>query len=93
MRLVLLLSLAVLLQSAAFADNGSASQALNEGRIDDATRLLRSQLQATPHDAVAHQLLCRAFYSEELADAAIHECEPNLTKPAPGRLAAKGCAP
>ena len=52
-----------------------ALAALNQGRIDDATSLLRAQIAANPHDAVAHQLLCRAFYSIEVADSAISECE------------------
>ncbi len=55
--------------------HGQALSALNQGRIDDATAILRARLAAEPHDAVAHQLLCRAFYSIELADSAIPECE------------------
>jgi tetratricopeptide (TPR) repeat protein len=52
-----------------------AYQALMEGRIDDATNLLRSTLAANPADANAHQLLCRAFYSQDDAEDAIHQCE------------------
>jgi tetratricopeptide (TPR) repeat protein len=48
---------------------------LNQGRVDDASVILRSRISADPHDALAHQLLCRAFYSIELEDAAIRECE------------------
>jgi tetratricopeptide (TPR) repeat protein len=46
-----------------------------EGRADDATILLRSTLAANPADATAHQLLCRAFYAEDDANGAIHQCE------------------
>lgn len=53
----------------------NALNTLNQGRADDAVRLLRAQLAANPRDAYAHQLLCRVFYSEELADDAIAECQ------------------
>jgi tetratricopeptide (TPR) repeat protein len=49
--------------------------ALDQGRTDDAIKTLRAQLSATPQDALAHQLLCRAFYSIELENDAVHECE------------------
>ena len=32
-------------------------------------------LKSQPADAKPHQLLCRAYYAQEMADAAIHECE------------------
>ena len=66
----LLLSPAMLL-----ADKAAANIALNQGRADDAIRTLQAQLSAAPHDAVAHQLLCRTYYSIELDDQAIEECE------------------
>lgn len=82
MRTVVLLSALFLLRVPVWADRTPSSQnqnqalvALNQGRVDDAAGLLRSQISANPHDAVAHQLLCRAFYSIEQADAAISECE------------------
>jgi len=59
----------------ALGRNAPAYQALMEGRVDDATTLLRSTLAANPTDATAHQLLCRVFYSEDEADGAIHQCE------------------
>jgi tetratricopeptide (TPR) repeat protein len=59
----------------AVADVGHGTMALNQGRIDDAIVELRADLKENPHDAAAHQTLCRVFYSEELADRAIAECE------------------
>jgi tetratricopeptide (TPR) repeat protein len=74
-RLLILFSLLLPSQSPAFADTNQAAAALNQGRADDATRILKIQLASNPHDGTAHQLLCRVFYSQELAEPAIHECE------------------
>ena len=52
-----------------------AEHALQQGRADEATRLLQAALAQNPSDAHAHQLLCRVFLSEEMADAAIAQCE------------------
>jgi tetratricopeptide (TPR) repeat protein len=52
-----------------------AFHALQEGRVGDATNLLRVSLAANPADATAHQLLCRVFYAQDDAEPAIHECE------------------
>ncbi len=52
-----------------------AESALQQGRADEATRLLQAALAQNPSDAHAHQLLCRVFLSEEMADAAIPQCE------------------
>ena len=46
-----------------------------EGRAQDAEGQLRTLIAANPADSYAHQLLCRVYYAEEMADAAIHECE------------------
>ena len=43
--------------------------------MDEASTLLQKTLAAQPADAIAHQLLCRVFYAQEIADDAIHECE------------------
>jgi len=51
---------------------------LMQGRADDAIAKLRSVVVANPQDGRAHLLLCRAFYAEELADAAVPECEAAL---------------
>ena len=51
---------------------------LMQGRADDAIAKLRSVVAANPQDGHAHLLLCRVFYAEELADAAVPECEAAL---------------
>jgi tetratricopeptide (TPR) repeat protein len=53
----------------------SALQALQDGRVEDATSLLRGALADNPDDAYGHQLLCRVFYAQDRADEAVHECE------------------
>lgn len=79
LRAVLLFSSVLLFRASAWGDlSPSAAQglaALNQGRIDDATRILRAQIAVEPYNALAHQLLCRTFYSIERDDAAIPECE------------------
>jgi tetratricopeptide (TPR) repeat protein len=57
------------------ADNSQANSLLQQGRVDEASAALRQTLAAQFHNAQAHQLLCRAYYSQEMADAAIRECE------------------
>jgi tetratricopeptide (TPR) repeat protein len=52
-----------------------ALHALLEGRVVDAQSMLRTTLQQNPADGTAHQLLCRVFYAQDQAEAAIHECE------------------
>ena len=59
----------------ALGEDAAAYHALQEGRNDDAANLLRATLAANPADALAHQLLCRVFYAQDVADEAIRECE------------------
>ncbi len=75
-RMGLAISLLFLL-SARFllADATQAKALLQRGRVDEATTSLRAILAAQPGDAQAHQLLCRIYYAQEMADNAIHECE------------------
>jgi tetratricopeptide (TPR) repeat protein len=56
----------------------AALRALMQGRVDDSIAMLRTLLTQNPADAPSHLLLCRAFYSEELADPAVVECEAAL---------------
>jgi tetratricopeptide (TPR) repeat protein len=72
---VALLVLFFVFRLTALADVDDARLALNQGRLDEAATQLRAQLKESPHDATAHQLLCRVFYAEELADRSIGECE------------------
>jgi len=74
LRFLLLLSVFVS-SSAALAERVQALAALNQGHTDEAIHLLQAQLAQDPHDALAHQLLCRAYYSIEQEDSAIAECE------------------
>jgi tetratricopeptide (TPR) repeat protein len=57
------------------ADEAQADSLLQQGRVDEAAAMLHETLGAQPGDAVAHQLLCRVYYSQDMADPAIHECE------------------
>ena len=57
------------------ATNAPAYHALLEGRVDEAQTLLNTTLVQNPGDAIAHQLLCRVFYAQDQADAAIYQCE------------------
>jgi tetratricopeptide (TPR) repeat protein len=52
-----------------------ANALLQQGRVEEATAMLQQTLDEQPADAMAHQLLCRVLYSQEMADKAIHECE------------------
>jgi tetratricopeptide (TPR) repeat protein len=69
------LLLAFILLRPALADTASADRALQQGHADDAANLIAPVLAAHPSDSAAHQLLCRVYYAEELAEAAIKECE------------------
>ncbi len=56
-------------------EDSQANTLLQQGRMEEATSLLHETLALQPADALAHQLLCRVFYAQEMADDAIHECE------------------
>jgi len=76
------LSAAALFFSACFAPQLSAqagvSSALAQGHVDEVV------LQLSPaKDAAAHNLLCRAYYSEDHADESVRECEAAASS-APG---------
>jgi tetratricopeptide (TPR) repeat protein len=58
-----------------FADDAQANALLQQGRVDEARTALQSSLAAQPNNAYAHQLLCRVYYAQEMAEAAIQECE------------------
>ena len=57
------------------ADVTQANTLLQQGRVDEATVSLRELLAAEPGDAQAHQLLCRIYYAQDMADHAIRECQ------------------
>jgi tetratricopeptide (TPR) repeat protein len=60
------------------ATREAAQRALMQGRADEAIATLHMLTAQNPADAPSHLLLCRAFYSEELADPAVTECEAAL---------------
>jgi tetratricopeptide (TPR) repeat protein len=57
------------------SDDRQANGLLQQGRVEEASAMLQKTLAAQPADAMAHQLLCRVFYAQEMAEDAIHECE------------------
>jgi tetratricopeptide (TPR) repeat protein len=57
------------------ADVTQANALLQQGRVDEANVSLREIIAAQPGDAQAHQLLCRIYYAQDMADNAIHECQ------------------
>jgi tetratricopeptide (TPR) repeat protein len=57
------------------ADVTQADSLLQQGRVDEAAASIHEVLAVQPGDAQAHQLLCRIYYAQEMADHAIHECE------------------
>jgi len=58
-----------------FADTTEANSLLQQGRVDEATVSLLKVLDTHPDDAQSHQLLCRIYYAQDMAENAIHECE------------------
>jgi tetratricopeptide (TPR) repeat protein len=71
--IILLLLLAV--GASAAATDDSAPALLAAGRIDDAITTLRGRIGATPNDAAAHNLLCRAYFSLGDWNRAVSACE------------------
>src|SRR2546423_10889620 len=57
------------------ASSSDAYTLLTEGQANRAIAALNQQVTANPHDAQAHNLLCRVFYQEERWDGAVSECE------------------
>jgi len=60
------------------ADLPSASHALLEGNNDDAVAQLKQILASDPSNGQAHLLLCRAYYAQSMASAAVSECTTAL---------------
>lgn len=77
-----LLALCVLLSCGrAFAgDNSQANLLLQQGKVDQASTLLEQSLAGQPGDALAHSLLCRVYYAQDMADAAVSECEKAVAR-------------
>jgi tetratricopeptide (TPR) repeat protein len=73
--LLLFVTALVVGTASAPADTASAESLLKQGRVDEVASILHQTLKAQPHDGRAHQLLCRVYYAEDRADAAVRECE------------------
>ena len=69
-----LLVLLLILSTLTFAAD-QVSAMLNAGRVDEAIKLLSSQVSANPQNPEAYGQLCRAYYFVEDYDAAISYCE------------------
>jgi tetratricopeptide (TPR) repeat protein len=74
-RLLCLLSALFAVSLPLRADHAQAYSLLQQGRVDEAAALLHETVNSQPENAKAHQLLCRVYYAQEMADAAIRECE------------------
>ncbi len=75
-QVVSLLMLAVFAASSAIAGADEAAPALlAAGRVDEAIATLRGQIDSSPNDALAHNLLCRAYFSLGDWDHGISNCE------------------
>ena len=75
-RILLVLMLAGLTVPPAAAGLDETAPALiASGRVDEALRSLQGQINTSPNDAVAHNLLCRAYFSLGQWDRGIAACE------------------
>ena len=74
-RLLCLLSALLAVSLPLRADHAQAYSLLQQGRVDEAAALLHETVNSQPDNAKARQLLCRVYYAQEMADAAIRECE------------------
>lgn len=75
LRPLALLVLASSLPAFAAGDTAEANLLLQQGKVDQASALLHQTLSERPADAWAHALLCRVYYAQDMADAAVGECE------------------
>jgi len=74
----LLLAAVIALPAIAGADE-SAPALLASGRVDEAINALHGQISASPNDAMAHNLLCRAYFSLGDWDRGVSDCEKAVT--------------
>lgn len=74
----LVLAFLIVVPALAGADE-SAPRLLAAGRVDDAIAALDGRITASPNDALAHNLLCRAYFSLEDWDRGIRDCERAVT--------------
>jgi tetratricopeptide (TPR) repeat protein len=77
-RRILLLVLMTSVTAIAGADESAQSQ-LAQGRVDEAISTLRLQIDSSPNDPEAHNLLCRAYFTLGQWDQGISNCERAVT--------------
>ena len=70
-----MISVLILCSGALAAADESAPALLAAGRADDAITTLHTKINASPSDAEAHNLLCRAYFSTGDWDRGISACE------------------
>jgi tetratricopeptide (TPR) repeat protein len=86
---MLALSVPCFAADSSMTGRSNAERALMLGRADEATTILNQLIAADPKDAAAHLLLCRAFYTEEIPDKAVSECEAALANGLSGNSVAQ----
>lgn len=74
-RLFFLLAVALLASPATAGADESAPGLLATGHVDQAITLLDRQIKQSPDDPLAHNLLCRAYFSLGEWDRGISNCE------------------
>jgi len=75
-RLFLLIAIGLLAASSATASaDESVPDLLATGHVDEAITILDGQIKQSPDDALAHNLLCRAYFSLGEWDRGISNCE------------------
>jgi tetratricopeptide (TPR) repeat protein len=77
MRRILLIFMVIALAAspAAAGLDETVTAMIASGRVDEAVTALQGQINASPNDAVAHNLLCRAYFSLGQWDRGTSECE------------------
>src|SRR5579859_7959771 len=73
--ILLLLTSAALPSPSTPSDLTQANALLQRGHVQEAEALLHSILTAQPSNALAHQLLCRVYYAQDLSDQSVQECQ------------------
>src|SRR5713226_5665393 len=75
-RILLVFMLAVLTVAPAAAGlDETVPTLIASGHVDEALTALRGQISASPNDPLAHNLLCRAYFSLGQWDRGISDCE------------------
>src|SRR5215470_3929942 len=74
-RFLLLVAALFAASSAIAAGDETGPALLDSGRVDDAIAALHGQISSTPNDALAHNLLCRAYFTLGQWDRGIPACE------------------